>query len=95
MTYFIGTHKKKPDQQEYDNLVHFLTSETALAERRIAALKRTQQRNPDWRHFNEFAGEDITIDILIDQWEAISEALNIDRRELDRKFNAPKQMVML
>ena len=95
MTYFIGSLKKCPEQSEYDNMTIFLISETAKAQRRVDALKRTKEREPNWKYFDPFSGVDTTIDDLIGGWESILFALNDDRRQLDSRMFAPKQGVLI
>ena len=92
--YFIGTHKMRPDKEEYDNLTAFLTDEIARAGRRVAALKRTQERHPKWGYYDVYAGDFKMIDTLIEEWEAILWALQEDQKRLEGKFTAPRQMEM-
>ena len=95
MTYFIGSLKKCPEQAEYDNLTAFLSAEIAKAQRRVDALKRTKEREPNWKYFDQFSGVDTTIDDLVGGWESILLALNDDRRELEAKMFAPQQGVLI
>jgi len=94
MTYFIGPSKKL-DPLEYENLSGFLEAEISLAQRRVAALKRTKERNPNWEYFDQYAEDYKTIDTLIEEWEAILWALNEDQRVLDARFYAPKQGILI
>jgi hypothetical protein len=95
MTYFIGSLKKCPEQSEYDNMTVFLISETAKAQRRVDALKRTKERDSNWQYLDQFSGVNVTIDDLIGGWESILSVLNDDRRELDSRMFAPKQGVLI
>ena len=92
--FFIGTFKQRPDKEEYDNLINFLHAEIERAGRRVAALKHKKGCAPEWKYFDEYAGDYKTIDILIEEWEAILWALNSDLGKLTGKFNAPRQIAM-
>ncbi len=60
-----------------------------LTERRLAALRRTQTRNPDWCAYDPMIGEEVSIDIRIEEQEAVRGELEEQSRligvELDRR----------
>lgn len=39
--------------------------------RRLAALCRTQKRNPSWAYYDKYADDQVGIDTLIEMWEAV------------------------
>lgn len=45
--------------------------ELELTERRLAALKRRQAIEPSWCHYDPMVGEDVSIDIRIEEQEAV------------------------
>ncbi len=63
-----------------------------LTERRLAALQRTQTRKPDWTAYDPMIGEEVSIDIRIEDQEAVKgeleEQLNLIGVELDRRRGA-------
>jgi hypothetical protein len=66
-----------------------------LEQRRLAALLRTQQRNPSWSFYNEEIGEPESIDMLIEIWTAVVGELSSDveviSKELERRRVARAQ----
>lgn len=94
MTYFIGPIRKV-SQAEYDNMSAFLVSEIEKAERRVTALKMTRERDPEWKYLDEYADDFKTIGMLIEEWEAVLWGLRADWKELNAKFYAPKQGILI
>lgn len=73
--------------------------EKALAERRLAAPKRKQAAKPDFSNFNPLADERISIDIYIEEWEAVrdelTEQLALIARDHDRRQGLNQTIRML
>ncbi len=70
----------------------------ALAEKRIERLRQTEKKRPDWQSFDKYIGEQVGIDIRIEEQQAsLGESEGMLKQietELDRRRGLNQTMKM-
>lgn len=69
-----GPKLKLTPEQAADRLEE-LRSELSLTERRLEKLKETQRKNPEWKAYDKWADDIVTIGTRIEEQLAVSEML--------------------
>ena len=76
------------DCQEHRMMIE---AEIILTNTRIERLKATQDKNPDWKHYDKYADDLVDIDSRIEEWEAVLGMLQDDLKLIRKQEEAPVQ----
>ena len=68
---------KKLTEQDIAEYERYYTEELRLTERRLPSLRRRQEREPTWSAYDPRIGEEVGIDIRIEEQEAVRDEFEI------------------
>lgn len=95
---FTRQDLKRLSDEDIEEYTGYYQEQLALTERRLAALLKTRAVQPRWSAFDPFIGEEVGIDIRIEEQEAvrdeITDYLQLFSRETEHRQGLNQTMRM-